>query len=194
MRTPSLAVLFALLFTFAAAGQNGEHAKARQAMQEVQRTTNPVRLLMLALDIKKSLDKALAANPDDVEVHLDLVRFHVSTPRIAGGEMDEARAHAAEIAKRDEALGHFARGYIAYRSEKAYGAARLAFRAAIERADKPTTKALAMRWMGWLSQESQQWETAFEMFEALGDEHEIRRTEEFCKCLRNGVRRSLPPL
>ena len=142
---------------------------------------------MLAFDIKEALGRALAAEPDNVEVHLDLVRFHVTAPRIAGGDMKYARAHAAEIAKRDEALGHFAKGYIAYRGDEAYGAARIAFRAAIERTDKPATKALAMRWMGWLSQETQQWQTAFEMFEALGDQHEIKRTEEFCKCL--GVRR-----
>jgi hypothetical protein len=152
-------------------------------MAEVERTTNPVRLLMLALDIKESLEKALAAEPDNVDVHLDLVRFHVTTPRIAGGDIKEAHAHAAEIARRDEALGHFARGYIAYR-EKAFGAARLSFKAAIDRADKPTTKALAMRWLGWLSQESQQWDTAFEMWTALGDEHELRRTEQFCRCVR----------
>ncbi len=179
-----VAAVFAVLLALASAGQSGEHAKARKAMAEAERTNNPVRLLVLAFDIRKSLDKALAGDPDNVEVRLDFVRFHVNTPRIAGGDMSEARAHAAEIAKRDEALGHFAKGYIAYRGEKAYGAARLAFRAAIERADKPATKALAMRWMGWLSQETQQWQTAFEMWEALGDEHEIKRTEGFCRCVR----------
>ena len=181
MRTSVVAGVFALLFAVASGAGNAEHAKARVWMAEVERTTNPLRLLMLALDIKKSLDLALAAEPDNVDVHLDLVRFYVTTPRIAGGDLKAARAHAAEIAKRDEALGHFAKGYIAYR-EKAYGAARIAFRTAIERTDKPTTKALAMRWLGWLSQETQQWQTAFEMFEALGDEHEIKRTQKFCNC------------
>jgi len=192
LRTSVVAGVFAVFLALASAGQSGEHAKARKAMAEAERTNNPVRLLMLALDIRRSLDKALAADPNDVEVRLDLVRFHVNTPRIAGGDMAEARSQATEIAKRDEALGHFAKGYIAYRGEKAYGAARLAFRAAIERAEKPATKALAMRWLGWLSQESQQWQTAFEMWEALGDEREVKRTEEFCRC--SGVRRSLPPL
>lgn len=192
MRTSVVAGVFAVFLALASAGQSGEHAKARRAMAEVERTNNPVRLLMLALDIRKSLDKALAGDPDNVEVRLDFVRFHVNTPRIAGGDMSAARAHAAEIAKRDEALGHFARGYIAYRGEKAYGAARLAFRAAIERADEPATKALAMRWLGWLSQETQQWQTAFEIWEALGDEREVKRTEAFCRC--SGVRRQQPPL
>src|SRR5688572_23124211 len=153
LRTSLVAAVFAIFLPLAAAGQNPDHARARRAMAEAQRTANPVRLLMLALDIRKSLDKALAAAPNDPEVRLDLVRFVVNTPRIAGGDIKEARLHAAEISKRDEALGHFARGYIAYRADKAFGAARLAFRAALERADKPTTKALVMRWMGWLSQE-----------------------------------------
>ena len=178
-----VAVVFALLLPVASGGANAEHAKARQLMAEVERTTNPVRLFMLALDIKESLEKALAAEPNNVEIHLDLVRFHVTTPRIAGGDRKEADVHAAEIAKRDEALGQFAKGYILYR-DKAYGPARIAFRSAIERTDKPTTKALAMRWLGWLSQETHQWQTAFELFGALGDEHELKRTEEFCKCSR----------
>src|SRR5687767_14014798 len=98
-------------------------------MAVAEKSSNPVKLLMLAFDIRESLGKALAADPNDVEVRLDLVRFHVNTPRIAGGDVADARAHAEQIAKHDKDLGHFAKGYIAYRCEKAYGAARLAFRA-----------------------------------------------------------------
>jgi hypothetical protein len=133
---------------------------------------------MLALDIRKELDAALAENADDVEVRLDLVRFFVVTPRIAGGDLAEARRQAAEIARRDAPLGHFARGYIAYR-EKEYGPARIAFR---EAAKTPSRRLLAMRWLGWLSQETQQWDDAFAAFEELGDQYEIARTASFCRC------------
>ena len=155
-------------------------------MAEAEQTSNPVKLLMLALDIKKALDKALEANPNDPEVRLDLVRFHAVTPRIAGGDMKEAREHAQALAKLDPPLGHFAAGYLAYK-EKQYGPARRAFRTAFESADKPTTKALAAKWLGWLSQETQQWATAFEMFEFLrGTDptalYEIGRTAAFCGC------------
>lgn len=150
-------------------------------MAKAEQSANPVELLVLALDIRKALANALKADPDDVEVRLDLVRFHTSTPRIAGGDPAEARAQAAEIAKRDAALGHFARGYIAYR-DKRYGTARQELKAAVEGASNPTRKALAMRWLGWLSQETRQWETAFAMFEALGDDYEIGRTAAFCRC------------
>jgi len=151
-------------------------------MAQAQQTTNPIRLLMLGLDIKESLDKALKLDPDNVQVRLDLVRFHVTSPRIIGGDEDEARAQAAEIAKRDLPLGAFARGYIAYKAKKGYGPARLALREAVRTAKEPATKALAMRWLGWLSQETQQWDEAFAMFEELRDSYEIGRTAVFCAC------------
>src|SRR5436190_19839405 len=86
-------------------------------MAEAQQTANPVRLFMLGLDIKEALDNALALDPENVPVRLDLVRFHVAATRIAGGSNDEARKQAAEIAKRDAALGAFAGGYVADRGE-----------------------------------------------------------------------------
>ncbi|HEX8617677.1 MAG TPA: hypothetical protein VF911_08860 [Thermoanaerobaculia bacterium] len=137
---------------------------------------------MLALDIRKELDAAIAANADNVEARLDLVRFFVMTPRIAGGDLGAARAQVKEIARRDPARGHFARGYIAYRG-KDFGVARLELREAIRLGDAATRR-LAMQWLGWLSQESQQWNDAFAIFTELGDEQELVRTETFCRCTR----------
>lgn len=149
-------------------------------MAEAQQTTNPIRLLFLALNIKDSLDKALELDPGNLDVRLDLVRWYVTAPRMIGGDVDEARAQAAEIARRDAALGHFARGYIAYRDEE-YGRARHELSEA-RRLGSGETKALATRWLGWLSQETQQWGTAFTLFEELGDGYEIGRTAAFCSC------------
>jgi tetratricopeptide (TPR) repeat protein len=162
------------------------HGRAKAMMAEAQRTANPVRLLMLALDIRKALDEALAAHPDDVEVRLDLVRFHTVTPRLAGGSIEEARAQAEEIFRRDEALGRFARGYIAYR-EKQFGVARIELKEAMRLAAKSDTRALAAKWLGWLSQESQQWDDAFAIWEELRATdpsalYEIARTASFCGC------------
>lgn len=137
---------------------------------------------MLGFDIKESLDKALKLDPDNVQVRLDLVRFHVTSPVIVGGDEDEARTHAAEIAKRDAPLGAFARGYIAYKAKKEYGPARLALREAVRTAKDPATKTLAMQWLGWLSQETQQWDEAFAIFDELRDSFEIGRTAAFCAC------------
>ena len=150
-------------------------------MAEAKETSNPIRLLMLAMDIHKALDAALARDPNDVQVRLDLVRFHTMTPRIAGGDMDEARRQAAEIVRRDAPLGHFATGYIAYR-EKEFGSARRELREAVRTTRDAATKSMALQWLGWLSQESQQWDDAFAAFDELGDSYEIARTASFCSC------------
>jgi tetratricopeptide (TPR) repeat protein len=171
-------MLFALAL---AAGPVNHHAKAREMVAEVEKTSNPVRLFLLALDIRKELEAALIQKPDDAEVRLDLVRFFTVTPRIAGGDLDAARAHAGKLAQLDPPLGHFARGYIAYRT-KDFGVARIELREAIRTAKSAPNRALAMRWLGWLSQESQQWDDAFAVFEELGDPYEIARTAAFCSC------------
>jgi tetratricopeptide (TPR) repeat protein len=169
-----------MLFAGRLMAASEEHQQARRWMAEAQQTTNPVRLLLLAMKIRDSLAAARAKEPDNVEVRLDLVRFYTVAPRIAGGGIDDARAEAAEIAKRDVPLGHFARGYIEYR-EKNFGIARRELREAI-RLGNPSTRALAMQWLGWLSQESQQWDDAFALFEELGALYEIGRTAVFCSC------------
>jgi hypothetical protein len=161
------------------------HQQARRWMSEAQQTSNPVRLFMLALDIKKALEQALKKNPNDTEVLLDLVRFHAMTPKIAGGDPAEARAFAKKLAKLDEGLGHFAAGYLAYR-EKQFGTARRELNEAV----KQTTGAhrtMALQWLGWLSQESQQYADAFAAWEQLRATdpkalYEIARTATFCHC------------
>lgn len=155
-------------------------------MAEAEQTSNPIRLFWLAGDIKQLLETALRAHPDDVEVRLDLVRFHAVTPRIAGGDMDVARAQVAEIAARDEAIGHFARGYLAYR-EKQFGVARHELKDAVRMTKDTAARARALKWLGWLSQESQQWDDAFGAFEELRKTdvtalYEIARTSSFCSC------------
>ncbi|MDQ3281424.1 MAG: hypothetical protein M3Q69_08430 [Acidobacteriota bacterium] len=155
---------------------------------EAQQTSNPIRLIVLSREIRSELDAAIADNPDDVEVRLDLVRWFVMTPVIGGGDLSAARAQAAEIGKRDVAMGHFARGYIAYR-QKEYGAGRVELREAMRTAKSAATRDLAAKWLGWLSQESQQWDDAFAIFEALRANdrsalYEIWRTSQFCRCRR----------
>jgi hypothetical protein len=154
-------------------------------MAEAAQTSNPVKLLLLALDIRKALEIAHRASPDDVPVLVDLVRFHTVTPKIAGGDPAEARRHAKNLARIDPGLGHFATGYIAYR-EKQFGVARRELREAV-RLTRGEYRDLALRWLGWLSQESQQWADAFAAWEQLRatDPHalyEIARTAVFCHC------------
>jgi tetratricopeptide (TPR) repeat protein len=156
-------------------------------MAEAQQTSNPLRLFMLALDIREALEKALKANPNDVEVLLDLVRFHAVSPKIVGGDMAQARMYAATLATLDEGLGHFAAGYIAYR-EKQFGVGRRELREAV-RLTSGAHHVLALQWLGWLSQESQQYADAFAIWEQLRASdpkapYEIARTAVFCGCER----------
>ena len=155
-------------------------------MEEARQTTNPIRLLMLAFDIREALEVALRKDPENLQVRLDLVRFHTTTPFIAGGQSDVAREQAAEIARRDAALGAFARGYMAYRA-KEYGSARRELREARRLARDGATRLLATKWLGWLSQETQQYDEAFALFEELRASdatglYEIGRTAAFCSC------------
>ncbi len=180
LRTFVLLTLFAVSLMAAPADRPiDRHAEARKMMAEVPKT-NPVRLLVLIPRIHEALQDALAQEPENVEVRLDLVRFYMVTPSILGGNVKEARTQAAEIARRDAALGHFARGYIAYR-EKEYGPGRRELREA-RRLGNASTRKLAAQWLGWLSQETQQWDEAFAMFEELQDQYELARTAEFCRC------------
>lgn len=154
-------------------------------MAEAQQTSNPVRLFMLALDIKEALETAHKQRPNDVEVLLDLVRFHTMTPKIAGGDAAQAKTYATKLAALDAGLGHFATGYMAYR-EKQFGNARRELKEAVRTITGPNRN-LALRWLGWLSQESQQYNDAFDAWEQLRASdpkalYEIARTSVFCDC------------
>lgn len=156
-------------------------------MIEAEQTSNPIRLLNLALDIREALGKALRLRPHDTAVRLDLVRFHVRTPRLAGGNIREARVHAKALATLDAGLGHFAAGYIAYH-EKQFGVGRRELREAV-RLTTGEHRVLSLRWLGWLSQASQQWSDAFAAWDELRDHddsafYEIARTAGFCRCER----------
>jgi len=135
-------------------------------MSEAKRTSNAIRLAYIGWQIGEELEQAVALDPSLIDARLDLVRFYVVAPRIVGGSMRKARDEANEIAKRDAALGAFALGYIAYR-EKAYGPARIKLRDAVRLAKTPQTKTLALTWLGWLSQETQQYDAAFDAWSEL---------------------------
>ena len=163
---PSRLGTFLGLVVFAVASAATETAAdhyrvARDYMSEAKRASNGIRLAYLGWVIGDELEAAVRLDPNLVDARLDLVRYYVIAPRVVGGSMRKARTQAAEIAKRDAALGAFAYGYIAYR-EKSYGPARIKLREAVRLAKTPQTKMLALTWLGWLSQETQQYDTAFE--------------------------------
>lgn len=163
--------------------------KVQQLEAAIAHATNAVRIAMLGLDLRDEIDATLAADPNHLEARMSRVRYLAHAPSVVGGGRDTARAEAAEIAKRDPAYGHFAAGYLAY-GDKEFGLARREYRAAIEGASTTSRKAEALLWMGWLSQESQQWNDAFAAFQQLLELdparvnalYEIGRTSSFCRC------------
>ena len=138
---------------------------ARSYAAEAKQSTNAVRLFVIGWKTGTELETAIALDPSRTDARLDLVRYYTLAPRIVGGSPRKAREEVREIARRDAALGAYARGYVAYR-EKEYGPARIAFERAAA-SDVTSTKVLALMWLGYLSQETQQYDAAFDAFEKV---------------------------
>jgi len=162
---------------------------ARSYTSEAKQSTNAVRLAFLGWNIGTELEEAVRLDPNLLDARVRLVQYYTMTPRIVGGSAGKARRQARELAKRDAALGAWADGYIAYRA-KQYGPARVKLQKAVATARDTKTKLLALTWLGWLSQETQQYDTAFATFDnmltidssATQALYEIGRTAQFCHC------------
>jgi len=156
---------------------------------EARHSTNAVRLMMIGWNTGEELEAAVRLDPNFLDARLDLIRYYVMAPRLVGGSHDKAMAQVAELEKRDAALGAFASGYVRYR-EKELGPARKKLEEAVRLAQTRETKVLALTWLGYLSQETQQYDKAFESFEAIlsvdpshsAALYEIGRTAVFCTC------------
>jgi tetratricopeptide (TPR) repeat protein len=162
---------------------------ARSYTSEAKQSTNAVRLAFLGWNIGTELEEAVRLDPNLLDARVRLVQYYTMTPRIVGGSSAKARQQARELAKRDAALGAWAEGYLAYRA-KQFGSARTKLQKAVATARDAKTKLLALTWLGWLSQESQQYDTAFATFDnmlitdpaATQALYEIGRTAQFCHC------------
>jgi tetratricopeptide (TPR) repeat protein len=162
---------------------------ARSYTSEAKQSSNAVRLAFLGWNIGTELEEAIRLDPNLLDARVRLVQYYTMTPRIVGGSSTKARQQARELAKRDAALGAWADGYLAYRA-KQFGPARVKLQKAVATARDAKTKMLALTWLGWLSQESQQYDTAFATFDnmltidpaATQALYEIGRTSQFCHC------------
>jgi len=162
---------------------------ARSYTLEAKQTMNAVRLAYLGWNIGTELEEALRLDPALNDVRVRLIEYYTMTPRVVGGSPAKARQQARELAKRDAALGAWAEGYLAYRARQ-YGPARKGLQKAVANARDAKSKLLALTWLGWLSQETQQYETAFATFDnmlttdptATQALYEIGRTSQFCHC------------
>jgi len=139
---------------------------ARSYAAEAKTSSNVLRLVEIGWKSGTELETAVRLDPNSLEARLDLLRYYVMAPRLVGGSDAKARAQAAEIAKRDAALGAFAAGYLAYR-HKDYGLGRNRLRDAVKMAKTTETKVLALTWLGYLSQETQRYDDAFDAFDEI---------------------------
>jgi tetratricopeptide (TPR) repeat protein len=59
----------------------------------------------LARKVKTHLEKAVELNPDNIEARFDLLEYYLQAPAFLGGDAAKAKKQAAEIAKRNAAMG-----------------------------------------------------------------------------------------
>lgn len=186
MRTLILGMLFAL----APVPAEKHYSQALQLVAEASQTVNAVRLIVLGWQIGEELEETVRLDPEHLAARMDLVRYYLAAPRLIGGGRKKAGEQAVEIARRDVSLGHFAAGYIAYRGDKDHDRARKELRLAVRTAKKASARTTALMWLGWLSQETQNYDEAFASFEKileidpsrLAASYEIGRTSVFCQC------------
>ena len=86
-----------------------------------------------ARNTKKSLEKAIALDPDHIEARLRLMGYHLSAPGILGGKKEEAQNQADQIKMRDPIRGYAAQAEI-YRSKDELDKVEQELRTALEKA------------------------------------------------------------
>lgn len=125
-----------------------------------------LRQAAMAPRLREAFERALQLDPAIHEARLNLMEFYLQAPPFAGGSVDKARAHAAELVRRDPPRGHYATGRLAMHAEdfpaaaKAYGAA---YRA---RPDNASFRMAA----GTAWQATKQWDEAFALYRAWTEE------------------------
>ena len=72
-----------------------------------------LRRASLAGRIRSAFERAVELDPRSVDARMDLLRFYVAAPGIAGGSVRRAREQAEAIARLDAVPGHIARGIVA---------------------------------------------------------------------------------
>ncbi len=74
-----------------------------------------VRQFGLAVKVRREFERAVALDPENLDAREDLIQFLIQAPTFIGGSFEQARAQAAELARRDPLRGRLARAEIAMR-------------------------------------------------------------------------------
>lgn len=158
------------------------HLWLARALSDEAQGGNPVLWLVSLPKIRSGIERAIELDPNNVEARMDRVRFKVLVPSLLGGDHNEALREAEAIARIDPVRGSFARGYVHYRAKR-YRLAETQFHAAARDA---ATWSEPLLWLGYLYQETRQYEKAFATLETLRKQdprstasYEIARTAVF---------------
>lgn len=118
--------------------------------------------IAIAPRLRRAYEEAVKLDPDLLEARYRLVEFYVQAPKVMGGGIDKAKSQVDEIAGRDPAMGHAARGKVLL-AEKQVDSALAEFAAA--RAAKPDVARYRLE-IGLALQRSKRWQDAFDAFQA----------------------------
>jgi tetratricopeptide (TPR) repeat protein len=133
-----------------------------RAYGRVALTASLLRQASLASKMKAATEQAIALDPGNLDARDDLIRFYLVAPSFMGGDVEEARRQAAEIARRDAARGAIARATIAMDQDDAAGAVRELEQAAAKTGDVRVRMAL-----GSTLQSQEKWDAAFAVYDAI---------------------------
>ena len=120
-----------------------------------------------ARNTKKSLEKAIALDPDHIEARFRLMGYHLYAPGIFGGKKKEAQNQADQIKMRDPIRGHLAQATI-YRRKDELDKAERELRAALEK--DPSNDLSVLQLGGYLSR-TERLEEAVELLESYVQQH-----------------------
>ena len=121
---------------------------------------------LMAPKLRRAFERAVELDPDQHEARSALVEFYLMAPGIIGGSVDNARAQAAELQRRDPPRGQYALGRIAQQEERLEEAARH-YVAAYE--GRPDNDMYRMT-VGIVHQQAEAWDAAFAHFGAWTSE------------------------
>ncbi len=100
------------------------HFQLGQAYGSRAQHVNVFRQAILARKTKAEFDRAVALDPDLIDARVGLLSYYLYAPGIVGGSLENARAQAAEIRKRNAYRGGVAYVQIATHEKDRVGAAR----------------------------------------------------------------------
>lgn len=116
---------------------------------------------------RKSWEKAVELDSDNIDARMSLVQFCLGAPGIMGGGKDKAEMQANEIMKLDSITGHRAYAQI-YSAKREFDKAEAEYLKYLESVPDDTLTAF---FLGLMYHQALEWEKAYDLFEDLVEKH-----------------------